>query len=154
MPSIHTDITINAPPSIVRTAFLDFPSYPTWNTFITQLVPSDPALSSGSTLKFRAGGRDIESKLVENTPDTFNWIGVLLGGWLFQGHHYFKFEPFGEVGENGETRGCKLLQYEEFSGIAAWLLLAFIRKETERGFIEMNKGLKVKAEAMVGSSGA
>lgn len=90
---------------------------------------------------------------MENTSDTFNWIGVLLGGWFFQGHHIFKFEPFGEEGENGETRGCKLVQDEVFSGIAAWLLFLLIGKDTEKGFIEMNEGLKVKAEAMASSSG-
>ncbi len=85
---------------------------------------------------------------MENTSDTFNWIGVLSRGWIFQGHHFFKFEPFGEVGGNGETMGCRLVQDEEFSGIAAWLLWLFIRKDTEKGFVEMNEGLKVKAEAM------
>jgi hypothetical protein len=44
--------------------------------------------------------------------------------------------------------GCRLVQDEEFSGIAAWLLWLFIRKDTEKGFVEMNEGLKVKAEAM------
>ena len=120
-----------------------------------KMEPSDPSLSPGSTLKFRVNGRDIESTLMENTSDTFSWIGILLGGWFFQGHHFFRFEPFGEVSEDGETRGCKLVQEEEFSGIAAWVLGMLIRRDTERGFVEMNEGLKVKAEAMnmAGTSG-
>jgi hypothetical protein len=154
MPSIHTSITINAPPSIVRKAFMDFASYPQWNKFIPSLEPSDSSASPGSRIKFRVNGRDIESTVQENKPDTFNWIGVLFGGWFFQGHHFFNFEPYGEVGENGETVGCKFVQFEDFSGIAAWLLFLLIKKDTEKGFIEMNEGLKGKAEAMANEGGS
>ena len=153
MPSIETSILINAPPSVVRKEFMDFSSYPQWNTFISSLEPSDPSASPGTRLKFHAIGRDMQSTVIENKPDTFNWIGVFIGGWFFQGHHFFNFEPYGEVGENGETVGCKLLQFENFSGIAASLLLLFIRKDTEKGFKEMNEGLKAKAEAMASAGG-
>jgi len=59
-----------------------------------------------------------------------------------------KFEPYGEVGASGETLQCKLLSYEKFSGIFAWFILLFIRDWTEQGYVEMNKGLKDKAETI------
>ena len=59
-----------------------------------------------------------------------------------------KFEPYGEVGENGEALQCKLLSYEKFSGLLAWFYLLFIREWTEQGYIEMNRDLKDKAETM------
>jgi hypothetical protein len=146
MPTIKTDITINAPPSVVRKAFFDFPSYPSWNPFLTSMETVGPSPTPGTHLKFVAGGRPIESVIKENTPEKFNWQGTFIGKWFFAGTHHYEFQPFGDVGENGETVGCKFVQNEIFTGIGAGLLLYFIREDTEKGFIAMNKALKERIE--------
>jgi hypothetical protein len=147
MRTIKTDITINAPPSVVREAFFDFPSYPSWNPFLTSMAPVGPSPTPGTHLKFVAGGHAIESVIKENTPEKFNWMGTFLGEWFFAGTHHFEFQPFGDVGENGETVGCKFLQYEIFTGVGVGLFLYFIGKDTEKGFIAMNNALKERIEA-------
>jgi hypothetical protein len=147
MPSINTSITIQAPPSVVRQIFFDFPSYPEWNPFIASLESPVPSPPPGTRIKFVIDNRLIEPKVVENTPERFSWVGILFGSWFFQGHHFFEFEPFGEVGEGGETVGCKLLQHEKFTGAFAWLLLLVVGGKTEKGFNDMNKALKERAEA-------
>jgi hypothetical protein len=147
MPSIHTSINIDAPPSIVHKIFFDFPSYSQWNPFITSLQCNEPSASPGSRLKVATMGGNFESTILENKPDAFNWVGMVGAEWIFRGHHQFKFDPLGDIGENGETKGCKFIQDEDFSGILAPLLRLIIGKKTEKGFNDMNSALKVKAEA-------
>jgi hypothetical protein len=147
MPFIHTTVNINAPPSVVRKIFFDFPSYSEWNPFITSLQCSEPSASPGSRLKVGTVAGKFESTILGNKPDTFNWVGMLGAEWIFRGRHQFNFEPLGDIGENGETKGCKFIQDEEFSGILAPLLMLIIGTKTEKGFKEMNSALKVKAEA-------
>jgi len=147
MPEIKTDITINGPPSVVRKAFFDFPSYPSWNPFLTSMETVGPSPSPGTHLKFVGGGfGSIESIIKENTPDKFNWQGTFLGKWFFMGTHQFEFLPFGDVGENGETIGCKFVQDETFTGIGAGLLFYFIGEDVKKGFISMNVALKERIE--------
>ena len=92
----------------------------------------------------------MELVVKENTPERFSWMGHIRPAWIFKGHHFLKFEPYGEVGGNEETLQCKLVSYEKFTGILAWFFLLFFREWTERGYIEMNKGLKDKAETIAG----
>src|SRR5271154_6650035 len=150
MPSINTSIIIAAPPSTVRAAWLDFPSFPSWNKFITSVEPPTPDPTPGTRLGIRLYGSETPMELVvkENTPKTFSWMGHIGPSWSCKGHHFLKFEPYGEMGASGETLQCKLLSYEKFSGIFAWFILLFIRDWTEEGYIEMNKGLKDKAETI------
>jgi len=150
MPSIKTSIVIDAPPSIVRAAFLDFPSFPSWNTFITSVTPPTPDPTPGTALLITLGGAEepLELVVVNNTPKRFSWKGHIGPRWVFRGHHFLDFEPYGEMGANGETSQCKLLSYEKYGGILASFYLLFFRKWTENGYIEMNNGLKDKAERM------
>jgi len=147
MTTIKTSIDIAAPPSVVRQTFFDFASYPEWNPFITSIESPDPSIPAGTRLKFVAQGRVIQPVVAENTPDSFNWKGVLIGEWFFGGHHFFNFEPLGDIGDNGETTHCRFVHFEQFTGIAVWLLMLLIRSQTEKGFKEMNDALKARAEA-------
>lgn len=145
--SINTNITINAPPSVVRKIFFDFASYPDWNPFITSIESPIPCPPSGTHIKFVASGQTIEPIVKENTPERFSWMGKLIAEWIFKGQHYFEFQPFGDIGENGETVGCKFIQREDFGGILSSVLF-LIREKTEKGFNDMNKELKARAEAL------
>lgn len=147
--SIHTSITIDAPPSIVREVFFDFPEYSHWNPWFTWIESPVPMPPPGTKVKFVALGITAKPVVVENTSDTFSWVGSFIGEWFFKGHHFFKFEPLGDMGENGETVHCKFLQYEYFSGIGSWFILLFIRRPTENGFRRMNSALKEKAESLM-----
>ena len=146
MYTIDTNISINAPPSVVHKAFFDFPSYPSWNPFITSIETQGASPSPGTHLKFVANGTPIKSVILENTSDKFVWQGTFIGKWFFAGAHHYEFQPLGDVGENGETVACKFVQNETFTGIAAGLLLYFIGEETEKGFIAMNVALKERIE--------
>lgn len=100
----------------------------------------------GTHLTFVGNGTTIKPVVIENTPERFSWLGQLLGEWFFAGHHLFQFEPSGDMGENGETVACKLVQREDFRGVAAGLLLLFVGSSTEKGFNAMNAALKARVE--------
>jgi hypothetical protein len=147
MITIETSIVVATPPSIVRETLLDFPTYPEWNPFITSFESPVPSPPAGTYVKFILGGREIKPVIIENTEKTFNWNGILLGDWFFAGHHFFNFEPHGEVGANGETVETKLVQREVFSGIGVGITMMFMKAKIEEGFNSMNKALKTRAEA-------
>jgi len=155
MPSISTDITIAAPPSAVRRVFLDFASYPQWNPFMTSVQVPDPAVPPGTPFQLYAWKFFVDrSTVVENDSGTFAWIGGAAGLArcmpFFQGHHYFKFEPFGE--SEDEARECKFVQSEEFGGILS--IFSFIYGPIlKKGFNQMNKALKVRVETLAAASG-
>jgi hypothetical protein len=149
MPTINTNIIIDAPPSTVRAAWLDFASFPSWNKFVSSVEPPDPTPEAHVLITLYGGESPLEMIVRENTPDTFSWTGNIGPSWSCKGHHTLKFEPYGEVGGNGETGQCKLLSYEKFTGLFARLILLFIRESTEQGYIQMNKDLKERAEAIV-----
>jgi hypothetical protein len=148
MPSVHTAINISAPPSVVRQIFLDFPSYSQWNPFIISIKCNNPSAAPGSRLQVKTLDNGFESTILENKPDNFNWQGMMAAEWIFKGNHIFKFEPLGDIGENGETVGCKFIQDEVFGGILASLVMFFYRQKLEKGFNDMNAALKSKAEGI------
>ena len=151
-PTIFTSIIIQAPPSVVRRVFLDFPKYPDWNPFITS-VKTTTSPSAGDKVEFVATGVSITSIVQQNTPERFSWIGKVVFEWLLKGHHFYEFEPYGDMGPNGETTGCKFVQREEFSGLLC-LFFFLIRGNTERNFEAMNKALKEQAEAAANGQGS
>ena len=151
-PTVFTNIIIHAPPSVVRSVFFDFAKYPEWNPFITSLKTT-ASPSTGDKVEFVAAGVPITSIVQQNTPERFSWVGKMVFEWLFKGHHFYEFEPYGDLGPNGETAGCKFVHREEFSGLLC-LFFFLIRENTERGFEAMNKALKEQAEAAASRQGS
>jgi hypothetical protein len=68
------------------------------------------------------------------------WLGRLLVPELFDGEHSFVIERLAE----GKVR---FQQSERFSGMLVGLFRASLERETRRGFEEMNRALKARAEA-------
>lgn len=119
-----------------------FTDYPSWNPFIrsvqgiaiegeTLTVDLRP---SGST------GMKIHPVLVKVFPNReLRWVGHLLVRGLFDGEHIFEIKPL------GDTR-CLFIQHEYFSGLLLPLLENMLKKDTARGFVEMNEALRSRAE--------
>lgn len=151
-PTVSTHVVIEAPPSVVRSVFFDFPQYPEWNPFITSLKTT-PAAAPGDNVDFVALGKAITSTVYENTLERFSWTGIVGFEWLFKGHHKYEFEPYGDLRPDGETMGCKFVNREEFSGILC-LFFFLIRGNAEKGFVAMNTALKERAEAVAKEQGS
>jgi hypothetical protein len=149
MPTINTNITIAAPPSIVRQIILDFPSYPQWNPFITSATVSNPAAPPGTPIKIVISKFIKQnSTITQNDTQGLAWVAVIIGKWFFQADHHLIFEPVGDrVVETGEGGSCRVVQSEKLSGLLS--ALSFIYGPfMKSGFKKMNKALKVRAESL------
>ena len=139
---LDTEIEIQASPDRVWEALTDFGAYPHWNPFIIQAT-GRPVSGTRLELRMRLPGRrptTFRPKVLEATPaHRLRWLGHLLVPGLFDGEHIFTIEPKGP----GRVR---LTQQEEFRGLLAPLILAFIAKPTEEGFSQMNQALKARVE--------
>ncbi len=68
------------------------------------------------------------------------WLGHFLIPGLFDGEHIFTIEPL----ESGRVR---FVQREIFTGLLVPLFMRWLEKDTRRGFEEMNRALKERAES-------
>jgi hypothetical protein len=139
---LRTEIEIQASPDRVWETLTDFAAYPDWNPFIVQAT-GQPVPGSRLELQMRLPGRRptaFRPEVLEATPARrLRWLGHLLVPGLFDGEHSFAIDPAGP----GRVR---LIQQEEFRGLLAPLLLAFISKPTQEGFHQMNQALKTRVE--------
>ena len=143
MKELHSEIEINAPAQRVWEVLTDFASYPRWNPFIRRAsgVPR-----TGERLEVRmepSGSRGITLRpevLNAETNHELRWLGHLFVRGLFDAEHSFTIEPL------GETR-VRFVQREDFRGLLVPLFSGALDRDTRRGFEEMNRALKERAEA-------
>ena len=139
---LHTEIEIQASPDRVWETLTDLAAYPDWNPFIVQAA-GRPVPDGRLELQMRLPGRrptTFRPKVLEVAPaHRLRWLGHLLVPGLFDGEHTFTVEPLG-------PDRVRLTQQEEFRGLLAPLVLAFIGKPTQEGFHRMNQALKARVE--------
>lgn len=143
MKELRTEISITAPPSRVWHLLTDFASFPQWNPFIRRAIGEpregarlevylQPPGAKGMTFRPRV------LKAVQNRE--LRWLGHFLIPGLFDGEHIFTIEPL----EAGRVR---FVQREIFTGLLVPLFMRWMEKDTRRGFEEMNRALKLRAES-------
>jgi hypothetical protein len=140
---LHSEIEIAASAQRVWDILTDFSSYPQWNPFIRRIsgeakigerveVRLEPPESRGVTLKPRVLNIEPNREL--------RWLGHLLVPGLFDGEHTLAIEPL-------EENHVRFVQRESFKGLLVPLLARSLDNSTRRGFEEMNRALKERAEA-------
>ena len=142
MTELRTEIEINAPAELVWSALLDFERYPKWNPFIREIsgTPSVGAILNVFIKPEGGMGAKLAPIIVafdENRK--FAWKGKFGVNGVFDGQHEFIIEAL-DVGK------VNFVQREEFSGLLVPVLWPMLRKNTERGFNEMNRSLKSLVE--------
>lgn len=139
---LNAEIEVQASPDRVWEVLTDFAAYHQWNPFIVQAT-GQAVPGSRLELKMRpSGGRTttIRPEVLEADPGRkLRWLGRVLVPGLFDGEHSFTLEPAGP----GRVR---VVQREEFRGLAARPVLAVIGKPTLAGFELMNQALKARVE--------
>jgi len=142
MKELRSEIEIAAPARQVWAILTDFAGYPQWNPFIRQARGN---LREGERLKALmqpsgARGMTFSPTILHVEADReLRWIGHLFVPGLFDGEHIFTIEPRG--------RGRVLFtQREIFTGLLVPLFARMLDTDTRRGFEEMNKALKARAE--------
>lgn len=142
MKSIHTETEINAPIEKVWAILMDFSSYPSWNPFVKSL--EGKVVEGG---KFKVVLQQPEGKMMTFKPTClslqenkeFKWLGHLFIKGLFDGEHVFKMRKI-------DDKRTKLVQCENFKGLLVPLFWKDLNSKTIKGFEQMNRALKERAE--------
>ena len=143
MKELHSEIQIDAPAERVWKLLTDFDSYPQWNPFIRNII-GQPA--PGDRLEVRLappGGRAMtfRPKVLTAEPQReLRWLGHLLAPGLFDGEHSFSIQALDE-------NRIRFVQREAFKGLLVPLFARSLETNTQRGFEEMNRAFKERAEA-------
>lgn len=140
---LQTEIEIDATREKVWEILTDFAAYPEWNPFIRTIrgmplqgarldVRIQPSGAKGMTFRPYVLAADVGQEL--------RWLGRFLFTGIFDGEHRFLIEsiPGGRV---------RFQQSEKFSGVLVSMFKASLDRDTKRGFEEMNRALKARAEA-------
>ena len=140
MKEIRTEIIIDAPRSEVWQVLTDFGKYARWNPFI---VESEGQAIKGSKLRnvMKPGEKTQTFRPVVTQVEEgkrFEWLGKLPLN-AFIGRHYFELEDV----SGGKT---KLIHGEHFGGWFRGFIMKKVGEETRRGFIAMNRALKLEVE--------
>ena len=142
MPSLYTEIEINAPRSRVWQVLLRKEQWKYWNTFLYDCDPSQPFQMGGEVfLSVRRVQADEEIEfqpaITLIQPEVcLKWVASIPG---FQNEHVFELLDVGR----GRTR---YLHQEHFSGMLTRLLLPFIRQDEQAGMRRMASELKTYLE--------
>ncbi len=143
MKELHSEIEIDAPAERVWRLLTDFASYPEWNPFIRS-ISGQP--TTGERLAVRIeppGGRGMtfRPQVLNAQPNReLRWVGHLLVPGLFDGEHSLAIQPLGE-------NRVRFVQREAFKGLLVPVFARSLDNNTQRGFEQMNRALKERAEA-------
>ena len=141
--SLHTTITIDAPPEVVWSVLTDLDAYADWNPFV---VEARGQVEVGHRLTNRLqppGGKAMTFKptVTEvDPPRVFEWLGRLLLPGIFDGRHRFELHAT-------ETGGTRLDHSEDFRGILVRPMRSSLDTTTRDGFEALNRALKSRSEA-------
>jgi hypothetical protein len=139
---LHSEIEVRAAAERVWQVLTDFDAYPEWNPFIRR-VKGRPEVDEQLVVRIRPSGtrgmtfRPTVTKAEPNRQ--LRWLGRLLVPGLFDGEHIFEIE------ELDEDR-VLFTQREIFRGLFVPLLARSLDRDTQRGFEEMNRALRERAE--------
>lgn len=134
---IKTSITINSNKERIWKILTEFEYYSEWNSFIKSVTGD---LKVGKQIKVELQGMTFKPVILTLDKNSeLKWIGSLWFKGLFDGEHKFKLIDNG----NGTTN---FEQSENFSGILVKLFAKSLDNDTKKGFEQMNKELKLRAE--------
>jgi hypothetical protein len=139
---LRSQIEIEAPPERVWQVLTDFAAYPEWNPFIRR-VSGRPEVEEQLVVRMRPSGtrgltfRPTVTKAEPNRQ--LRWLGHLLVPGIFDGEHTFEIEEL-------ERDRILFIQREVFKGLLVPLFARSLDRDTQRGFEEMNRALRERAE--------
>src|SRR5918994_717016 len=142
MKELHSEIEIDASAQRVWGILTDFASYPEWNPYIRK-ISGEPRVGEHLEVRFEPPGSrgiTLKPKVLNAEPNReLRWLGHLLVAGLFDGKHTLAIQPL-------EEDRVRFIQGETFGGLLVPLFARSLDKGTRRGFEEMNRALKERAE--------
>jgi len=148
MKELHSQIDISASAERVWELLTDFASYPQWNPFIRH-ISGEP--TTGERLKVRleppeSRGITLRPKVLAAEPNhQLRWLGHLLVPGLLDAEHSFIIRAL-------EEDRVRFVHTEAFRGLLVPLFARSLDNSTLRGFEEMNRALKERAEGATGGA--
>ncbi|MBN2224432.1 MAG: SRPBCC domain-containing protein [Deltaproteobacteria bacterium] len=142
MREIITEIDIRARASQVWEILMEFDAYPAWNPFIKKIAgkPADGSRLDVTLEPPGGGPMRFRPRVRAASPEReFRWKGSLYVPGIFDGEHQFIIEP-------ASKNRVNFTQREQFSGILVPFLWKMLDTKTRKGFVAMNKALKLRAE--------
>jgi hypothetical protein len=143
MKEIHTEIEIKASAEKVWRVLIDLAAYPEWNPFVRR-VEGEVRVGAHLHVYIQPSGFKGMSfrptVLLAEPNRELRWLGRLWLPGLFDGEHSFVIEPLDE----GRVR---FIQRERFKGLLLPFLSKMLNGHISRGFDEMNRALKLRAES-------
>lgn len=142
MGELYSQIEVNASPERIGEILIDFTKYPDWNPFIRYIEGN--LVEGGKITAYLkpsgANGMKIHPVLLKIRPfRELRWKGHFLIQGIFDGEHVFEIRAI-------DDQVSLFVQHEYFKGIILPILENMLKKDTIRGFHEMNKALKARAE--------
>ncbi|WP_027158793.1 SRPBCC domain-containing protein [Methylobacter luteus] len=140
---LQTEIEIDATPAQIWAILTDFAAYPAWNPFI-KYIHGIPRQGDRLEVRIQPGGAKgmtfRPAVLAADAGRELRWLGSFLLPGVFDGEHRFVIEPL--------ASGKVLFrQSERFSGMLVPIFKGSLERDTKRGFEEMNRALKARAES-------
>jgi hypothetical protein len=142
MKELHSEIEIQASAERVWLVLTDFASFPQWNPFMRR---ASGDVKVGARLEVHlqpsgASGMTFKPTVLKAEPNQeLRWLGHLIVPGLFDGEHILTIEPL-------DANRVRFAQREIFTGLLVPLLARGLDTNTRRGFEEMNRALKARAE--------
>jgi hypothetical protein len=141
MKELRTEIEIQASPEKVWQILAGFDKWPEWNPFIHTVI-GKPEIGEKVDITFRTASKEMTLhctivKAESNRELCWKYHVIIPG--LFRGEHSFIIEPMG-------TDRVRFVDREIFNGLLVSLQAKDIDTNSRRGFEEMDRALKVRAE--------
>jgi hypothetical protein len=142
--AVETSLEINAPKERVWDVLTRFREWDEWNPVITRLRAT---LSPSTPLSFTiaVSGRELRSRAemikVEHGRE-LRWRGPpsAILGRAIRGEHYL-------VVEGAAVGKSRIVHGEQFAGLLVPLIWKRLRSDLEAAYSEMNRAIKLRAEA-------
>ena len=142
MKNLNNELEINASAERVWQLLTDFASFPQWNPFI-QHVSGDLKRGARLVVTIQPSGAQattIRPTVLKAEPNhELRWLKRWLAPGLLDAEHSFTIEPL-------DANRVRFTQREIFTGIFSSLPAGRRNTDTRRGFREMAKALKLRAE--------
>ncbi|NJO43165.1 MAG: SRPBCC domain-containing protein [Cyanobacteria bacterium CRU_2_1] len=142
MPSLYTEIEMNAPKSAVWRTLICKEEWLKWNTFLYDRNPA-LRLKQGQTVQLslrrlrEETETEFEPRITLLQPEIcLRWIYSAPG---FRSEHTFELQ---EIGRNR----TKYIHQETFSGLMTVLFIPFLRRDEQQGLRRMARELKQYVE--------
>ena len=141
MKELRTEIIIQASPEKVWQTLTNLDKYPEWNPFIHHAI-GKAKVGEKVDITFRSGSKEmtLHCVIVKAAPNQeLCWKYHVMIAGLFRGEHSFIIEPMG-------TDRVRFIDREIFNGLLVPLQAKDIDSHSRRGFEEMDRALKIRAE--------